>query len=317
MVLLGNVIKRFAKFLHDHLQNEGRDEVAKEVDGFLGSLRYNYGEVFGEAQFQVIEKRSETRKPANLPDENELKTLTQYVVTSLNKLSADTYKFISEAEYTFLRDLAVCRLTLLNARRGGEPSRLTLSQWREAENEVWKQNQKPAVIHSPEDLSLLERYKVAYQPGKGNSKLVPVIFPDDCLPALRLLADPEIRKDAGVNKYNIYLFPCTNLSDRHVTGSFSIRTIGSKANVTNITATKVRHRAATVYASLDVGEQKRDAFFKHMGHSDGINKNVYQCPPALLEVTKVGKFFHQLDTGNCFENRFNKLQFSRVYHKTV
>ena len=41
---------------------------------------------------------------------------------------------------------------------------------------------------------------------------------------------------------------------------------------------------------MDVPEDKREAFYRHMGHSEKINKDVYQAPLALNEVTQVGKY---------------------------
>ena len=34
-----------------------------------------------------------------------------------------------------------------------------------------------------------------------------------------------------------------------------------------------------------------------MGHSEGINRDVYQCPLALKEITEVGSFLNTLDKG--------------------
>ncbi|GFO41921.1 hypothetical protein PoB_006842600 [Plakobranchus ocellatus] len=31
-------------------------------------------------------------------------------------------------------------------------------------------------------------------------------------------------------------------------------------------------------------------FYRHMGHSEANNKNVYQCPLAVNEITRVGHF---------------------------
>lgn len=66
-----------------------------------------------------------------------------------------------------------------------------------------------------------------------------------------------------------------------------------------MTATDVRHHVATLYASLEVPESDRRLFFDHMGHSEFINKNVYKSPPAVREVTRVGKFLDLLDKGKC------------------
>ncbi|GFS19451.1 histone-lysine N-methyltransferase SETD8-A [Elysia marginata] len=60
-------------------------------------------------------------------------------------------------------------------------------------------------------------------------------------------------------------------------------------------ADKFRHRASTLFALTEVPEEKRYAFYKHMGHSQQINRDVYQCPLAVKEVTQVGKFLDTLD----------------------
>ena len=60
-------------------------------------------------------------------------------------------------------------------------------------------------------------------------------------------------------------------------------------------AVKYRHRASTLFALTEVPEEKRHAFYKHMGHSQQINRDVYHCLLAVKEVTKVGKFLDTLD----------------------
>ncbi|CAC5415321.1 unnamed protein product [Mytilus coruscus] len=62
----------------------------------------------------------------------------------------------------------------------------------------------------------------------------------------------------------------------------------------------MRHYMSTIFANLEVTDATREAFYRHMGHSEEVNKHVYQCPLAIQEITKVGKFFYQfdLDSGN-------------------
>ena len=60
-------------------------------------------------------------------------------------------------------------------------------------------------------------------------------------------------------------------------------------------ADKFRHRASTLFALTEVPEEKRHAFYKHMGHSQQINRDVYQCPLAVKEVTQVSTFLDTLD----------------------
>ena len=64
-----------------------------------------------------------------------------------------------------------------------------------------------------------------------------------------------------------------------------------------ITATGVRHKTSTIYAALELPEFDRRYFYQHMGHSEEIKKDVYQCPAALAKVTKIESFFEWLDNG--------------------
>ncbi|GFO41298.1 histone-lysine N-methyltransferase setd8-a [Plakobranchus ocellatus] len=97
-----------------------------------------------------------------------------------------------------MRNLIVSRLTIFNARRGGEPARLTVKEWNDAVNNVWIDQQQVQQIDDP-----LER---AMLPGEDRSK-----------------------------------------------------------------------------------------FYRHMGHSEEINKNVYQCPHAPGEIINVGSYLQRFD----------------------
>lgn len=41
--------------------------------------------------------------------------------------------------------------------------------------------------------------------GKGNHHVVSVLIPDDCVTALKKLAESEVRKDAGILSTNILI----------------------------------------------------------------------------------------------------------------
>ncbi|MGH0161233.1 UNVERIFIED_CONTAM: hypothetical protein FKN15_076453 [Acipenser sinensis] len=199
-----------------------------------------------------------------------------------------------------LRDTAVCRLTLFNARRGGAPSRMLLTEWEDAEKDSWIDKNQVKCLDDPFEKALINRLKGTYQTGKGNNHLLPVLIPLDTIDAMKRLADKEIRELAGVAKDNPYFFANTNKSDNHVGGWHALHGVALKADVQHVerlTATKMRHKISTLYAALEVPESESNIFYKHMGHSEDINKNIYQSPMALLEVTKVGRHLQNFDSG--------------------
>ena len=300
-ISLGYLLKKVSKYIHGDYLIQGKEEEALQIERFLAVLKFHWGFMFGDAEYSVtMQRQTNLRKPQNLPAQGEVKKLRDYTVNRISNIADDAYTFISSREFSLLRDLVVCRLTLFNARRGGEPCRLMITQWKDAKNSVWITNSSS--VEDPLEKLLVGRYKLAYQPAKRD-KLVPLLIIDDCMKALNLLCDSEIRKQAGIHKHNVYVFANTQLSSKHVFGWNSVKNCCKLAKLDkHMTATDMRHYVATVYASLDVPEEDRKLFFEHMGHSEAINRNVYQSPPALKEVTVVGKFFDWLDRSKCRVN---------------
>jgi len=53
----------------------------------------------------------------------------------------------------------------------------------------------------------------------------------------------------------------------------------------------------TRYAAVDVpAGHHRSTCYKHMGHSDSVNENIYQVPPAEAEILRVSAVLQQFDS---------------------
>jgi len=210
----------------------------------------------------------------------------------------DQFLLWTSSEFIELRSLLVSRLTLFNSRRGGEPARLLLSEWRDAESSAWISDEMSQRIDDLLEKALLGKYLLAYQRGKGSRKMVPVLIAVDITDAMKLLV--QVRDQCGVSSENAFLFPTTKSADGHADGCQSVHTTCINVGVSEpekLTATKMRHRASTFYALLDLPESEHRAFYSHMGHSKAINETVYQCPSSIAEVTKVGRYLQELDNG--------------------
>ena len=193
-------------------------------------------------------------------------------------------------QYTWLRSLVVARLTLYNARRGEEGSRLLLEKWNDAMNDIWVPQESTELIEDEAEKFLVGQYKLAYMAGKGR-KYVPVLIPLDLIEPVNILLSN--RGKFGIVDDNIFLF-ATKSSNAHCSGWYAVSSICEAAGV-SVNATKNRHRASTVYASLDMKESDRKIFYDHLGHQEQINKDNYQCPPGLQEIRVMGKFLNALD----------------------
>ena len=69
-----------------------------------------------------------------MPSEEAIARVRSYTVTTMKAIIGQP---LMPKNFTLLHDLAVCRLTLFNFRRGGEPARLKMSDWFDARNDLW------------------------------------------------------------------------------------------------------------------------------------------------------------------------------------
>lgn len=269
-------------------KHDGEEEV-KGLNKFVTLLRHNQNSVFGDSKYLINKARQERlRLPSRQPPEDKLMELRLYTINRIQFLVTEE---LTSTLFVELRNLACSRLTLFNARRGGEPCRMITENW--TDREKWRGRMQI----NPDDGKLFRNMDVTYITGKGNH-LVSILVPKDTSKALDILANKTSRDRAGIPEENTFLFPNVG-SCRHVGGWDATDTVlkKSKIDCPLINATNQRGRASTVYASFEVPSSERELFYKHMGHSADVNAGTYQRPLPVLTVTKVGKFLTDLDRG--------------------
>jgi len=75
-----------------------------------------------------LRRQAKLRKPSELPLESDVICVRNYIQSNFSAKMTDTFMHWSRCEFIRLRALMiVCRLTLFNACRGGEPARLLLT----------------------------------------------------------------------------------------------------------------------------------------------------------------------------------------------
>jgi len=291
------LLTKLAKVIKINYLVKKQDGLAEEIDKFTDVLSMNYNFLFGDAIYQINKSReTKLRRPTEMPSDADVAEVREHTVSSMREMLSDPYLHWTSHEYVKLRDLADSRITLFNARRGGEPARLTTRNWADAKSGVWLNQDRIENMKEP-DRSAFKDMKVMYQTGKGNH-LVPFLVPADTMSALDKLSDQNVRADCGVLSSNHYLFPSTNNSAEHVYGWLAVNKVAQAAGIARpdlVTATRVRHRVSTLYAALDVPPNQRSNFYKHMGHSSLINESIYQAPLAEMEISQVGRALRAIE----------------------
>ena len=116
-----------------------QDAKTSEIEKFVVVLEMHHTSLFGNATYQVnMNRQTKLRGPQSLPSDNTVAKVREFTVATINAIIANhREKVLPSPVFTLLRDLALFRLTLFNFRRGGEPTRLALSDWSDARHDMW------------------------------------------------------------------------------------------------------------------------------------------------------------------------------------
>ena len=107
----------------------GEHRVA-EMQHFMRLLKHQQNAVFGDSKYLINKARQERlRLPSRTPPDEVMQQLRDYTLERMNHLVAHDSSSFGTSEFVELRNLTCSRLTLFNARRGGEPSRMVVDQW--------------------------------------------------------------------------------------------------------------------------------------------------------------------------------------------
>ena len=114
-----------ADFIINH-----QDAKASEIEKFVVVLEMHHTSLFGDATYQVnVNRQTKLRNPQSLPSDNTVAKVREFTVATMKAIIAKHREnVLPSPAFTMMWDLVLCRLTLLNFRRGGEPARLALSE---------------------------------------------------------------------------------------------------------------------------------------------------------------------------------------------
>lgn len=310
-VQIENLIKDVTKIIQAHFIVSGNNEGANNISEFLKVFPVIAREVFHGAHYHIHQKRNKsTRKPANLPDTDVINQLNNY----LKEVTSDGFIQLSlpRMVFTEVRDAACARLTVYNGRRGGEPARLFIYQWKEALEGVWIRQETRQTYKNEIETG----NRITFQEGKG-TRQVPVFIPPDLVAALNFLCSVEVRKESDVADTNIYVFPSTKSSENHISGWHALMNSCTKANIDGkVNGTMNRHRVSTMIGMLGLPEDEQQLAFDHFGHSGDVNRNIYQAPQAERQLATTGKYLQLIDNGNSSNSLTSeKSKYSYSFHE--
>jgi hypothetical protein len=218
--IMQRAIKSMRGYYNDSMQNEK----AQELERFQQAYNFRGPEMFAKARYKTIKNSlDKARSPENLPLRDQLQNLRSFTLaeikTVVNNFSPD--------QMTWLRSVVVSLLTLWNARRGDEGSRILITEWQDALNERWILHDQVEVIQDEAEKHLFGKFKLVYMHGKRR-KFVPVLVPNCIIEAVNLLI--ENRESFGITDANPFVF-ATKGNSGHASGWHALHYVANKAGV--------------------------------------------------------------------------------------
>ena len=174
---------------------------ADELAHFKKVLKHHENILFSDSKYLMNKSRQERlRLPTRIPAEEDIQKQRNFTVSAISELShCDGFDLLS---FVHLQNIVCSRLTLFNARRGGEPSRMSIGQW--SNRHQWLNVDTVAAL-SDEERTLFDDMQMTYMTGKGNH-VVPCLIPRDCVHAMDLLWSPDVRRAVHVDDNNKHIF---------------------------------------------------------------------------------------------------------------
>lgn len=300
----GYSLKTLCVIMRLHSLKVGCEEGVKNCRAFLEIYETEYITYSNHAK-AVYEKRK-ANIPVELPLEEDIRLMREMCIKKIHELVKNSEKnAISLDHYKELMKFTFVRILTFNARRGGEPSKLTTTDWEKVESDIWKKKKDIENLEDPLEKMLAKRLKICYVEGKKKSQgskataLVPMLFTEEVVNAVRILINQ--RSILGVTEENEYIFTSGTCLNR-LRGWDTLQAIAKKLNAKK-PPTRTRKYLATALQLLDLNDGELTWVTNHMGHTKDVHFAWYRKEDSTIELTKMAKVLHALDDSESLKNK--------------
>ncbi|XP_046583111.1 uncharacterized protein LOC124290450 [Haliotis rubra] len=264
-------LKRKATDFLELYKDEWTERVSVHAHGTLSTAKYN--------------------RPQMLPLVEDVVLLHKY----LEKASELCKDWDDESRYLEFGKICLCQIILCNRKRSGEAQRLKISDFNNGlkDGNTMIETEIKKGLNSSE-LKLCETHKRIETRGEKGRK-VSLILTDKMEKNLKLLVD--MRRQIHVENDHLFAKPRSIFPIR---GCDALREMAKKSGAkqpSRITSTKLRMQLATLSQVLGLTPSNQDLLAKFMGHDIRVHRNIYQLHETTLELAKVTKVLHALNTG--------------------
>lgn len=308
---IGHSISKCAHILRAQALIEGNNHNLQEADRFLSLYDSEWEHRVSSKALSILH-RAKFNKPMYVPLAEEVALMNKYLQQEAKVYTRhiDAKKDV-ENSYSNLVEITLAQVILFNRKRSGEAQRMTLKDFKDGvQNNNPDEDVKNSLSKFEQELcSSHTRIEIK---GKRGRK-VAVLLTDSIQQNLNHIVN--LRNILGINSIFMFMKP---QSSNPVRGSDCLRKFARACGVKSperLTSTQLRKHLATMTQILGLSEGNQDIIAKFMGHDIRVHRNFYRLPENTLELAKVTKIMHLINSGKIshFKGRdFDDIEFSQT-----
>lgn len=308
---IGHSLTKCAQILRAQALIEGNDEELSETDRFLQLYKDEWEYRVSSYALSALHG-AKFNKPMYVPLAEDVIVLNKYLKQKASSCCTLLHaKKDLATNYSNLIEILLAQIILFNRRRSGEAQRIKIEDLENGlQNNSLDEDIKKSLSSFEQELcSTHKRIEIK---GKRGRK-VPVILTDEMQKHLSTVL--QIRDELGIKSPLIFIKPQSSCPVR---GSDCLRKLSKACRAKcpeTLTSTKLRKHLATMTQILGLSETNLDVLAKFMGHDIRIHRQFYRLPENTVELAKVTKIMHLINTGNMSKYKgkdFDDIEFSQT-----
>ena len=308
---IGHAIRKCCEIVRCQAIKLRNESQKKQAEDFLVLMDSEWSDMVSSSLLRELYDLK-LNKDTALPVTSDLVKLTSFINDTLSSAIEDMIAIPCEENYFRLAKITLCKMIIFNKRRGGEVSRISLTDY--GMRSKWSSKKNEDIFNSLSDLEkkLADRLDLMKVRGK-RGRHVPIILTPEVVQSMDLLV--KDRPYIGIKESNKYFF--ANKGDKYIRGHDVLHEVIVKVNLRNpsaITSTNLRKYVATVTQIVALEKEELEWVADHLGHNIEVHRDFYRLQESTLEISKVSKLLLAIENGCIHEIAGKKLSDITLEH---
>merc|ERR1719336_653843 len=241
---------------------------------------------------------------STIPQTKDVKNLVHGVKRELQEAIKEIEAKPTKNAIRKLQRCLLIRLTVFNARRIGEVSRMRTVDFESSKRARTQRLDNEEFASFTELEREVAKHLLLLRFRGKVGRHVRCLAPKDAEDALEILSNKENRKIAGILPENDMIF-ATPGSRTHIQGVSIYRKFAEKycERPERMRGTKMRKYIATNCQILDLGHDGKNTLCEHLGHELNVHNEFYRKHSDLVEKTKIAQILWLAEAGKLPDNK--------------